>query len=255
MLMAGEFYCLFKLWFPAGIIFAKYRVMKKHLLAFLLLFLLIGSAAEAQYYVVRPPRARVRVSPGYRRPPMRQAPTQQKKKQSNFEPTLNFSAGYGYPNLDKDQFADFFNRYQGTVSQTGPINAAIDYRFSKNMSIGIAGTYGKVSVPYYSFQTGSDIPDFTGTLKNYSIMLNILSYIPANNQHFEPYLRTAIGLNIWDQQYLDASGASAAVVSEPSQFAYQVALGTDIQLSKRSAFFVEAGYGKYIVNGGLKLKF
>jgi hypothetical protein len=37
--------------------------------------------------------------------------------------------------------------------------------------------------------------------------------------------------------------------------AYQVGLGANFKLSPNAGFFIEAGYGKYILNGGLSLKF
>ena len=210
-------------------------------------FLLIAIASEAQVYHYGRPRMRM-----YRRPPpQRQAP----RRKPPFQPTVNFSFGYGLPNLDKEQFISFVNAYMGTVTQKGPFTGAVDYQFSRNMSIGVLGTYGKVTTPYYQYNSTGSTPSFTGSLENWSVMLNIMSCMPTYNNQIEPYIRTAIGLNNWTQNYLDESGNKAADLPEPSQLAYQVSLGTRINLSKGAGFYVEAGYGKYILNGGLTLKF
>jgi len=37
--------------------------------------------------------------------------------------------------------------------------------------------------------------------------------------------------------------------------AYQVSFGAKFHLSKEAGLFLEAGYGKYILNGGLALSF
>ena len=224
--------------------------MKKSLLILITLLLAINFVSEAQYYYYYSrPRMRMHVQ---RRPPQ---PTQNHPKRPSFQPTLNLSIGYGFPNLDKDQLAEFINVYKGTVNQKGPVTGAVDYQFSRNMSIGVMGTYGKVTVPYYDYNSNNSSPAFTGSLENWSVMFNLMSFMPTYNRQLEPYLRTAIGINNWTQGYLDQQGNKAADLPEPTQLAYQVSLGTRINLSKGAGFFVEAGYGKYILNGGLTLKF
>src|SRR3954452_9282989 len=154
-------------------------------------FLLIAFASEAQYYYYGRPRVKM-----HRRPtPQRQAPP----KRPVFQPTVNFSFGYGFPNLDKDQFVSFVNTYIGTVSQKGPFVGAVDYQFSRNMSIGVMGTYGKVTAPYYDYNSNSTVPTFTGSLESWSFMFNVMSFMPNYNNSIEPYVRTAIGINNWTQ--------------------------------------------------------
>jgi len=214
------------------------------------LFLMIAFASEAQYYYYGRPRMRT-----YRRPaPQRQ--TQAPPKKPAFEPTLNFSFGYGFPNLDKEQFATFSNAYMGTASQKGPFVGAVDYQFSRNMSIGVMGTYGKVTAPYYDYSQPLDSPPmFTGSLENWSIMFNLMSFFPTYNNSIEPYLRAAIGINNWTQSYVDGAGNKAEDIPNPSDLAYQVSLGARMNLSKGAGLFIEGGYGKYILSGGLTLKF
>jgi hypothetical protein len=211
-------------------------------------FLLFALASEAQYmYYYTRPHARM-----YRRPaPQRKAPPERPA----FQPTVNFSFGYGFPNLDKDQLVSFGNAYMGTVSQKGPFVGAVDYQFSRNMSIGVMGTYGKVTAPYYDYNSNSATPTFTGSLENWSVMLNIMSFAPTYNNAIEPYVRTALGINNWTQNYLDQSGNKAANIPDPSELAYQVSLGARFNLSKGAGFYIEGGYGKYILTGGLTLKF
>ncbi|HEV7621104.1 MAG TPA: hypothetical protein VGO09_05205, partial [Flavisolibacter sp.] len=40
---------------------------------------------------------------------------------SSFKPSLIFSVGYGFPNLDKNELLLFNNYYSGSVKQTGPV--------------------------------------------------------------------------------------------------------------------------------------
>lgn len=117
------------------------------------------------------------------------------------------------------------------------------------------GTFGKASVPYYNYSSGTSAPDLTGKLENWSVMLNIMTYFPTYNRKIEPYLRTAIGINNWKQEYIDKSGVKLSGYADPSQFAYQASIGTRLNISENAGLYVEGGYGKYILNGGLTFKF
>lgn len=204
------------------------------------LLLLVGAAnVHAQYRVYAQPR--------YVRPA-------RVVRVNDFQPRLNINIGYGFPNLDKYQLGEFTNAYKGTVSQTGPVTGSIDYQFSRYTSVGIMGTYGKVSMPYYDRGGDGTTPAFTGKLENWSIMFNLVNYFPSYNRAFTPYLRTAAGVNNWTQTYTDASGAKAADAPTPTLFAYQVSLGTRINMSPNAGFFMEAGYGKYILSAGLQFR-
>jgi len=219
--------------------------MKKYFTILSLLLFLAAIKAEAQY------GTRLYVVPGYARPypPRRVAP------KDNFQPTVNISIGYGFPNLDRYALVDFYNSYRGNISQTGPISGAIDYQFSRYMSIGVMGTYGKVTAPYYYYNSSGNTPAFTGSAENYSIMLDLINYFPTYNRGVSPYLRTAIGVNNWNQNYEDASGNKVAQPEDPGIFAYQASLGARFNLSQNAGFYLEAGYGKYILAGGMTFKF
>ncbi len=169
----------------------------------------------------------------------------------NFKPTVNFSFGYGFPNLDRYNLFGFPNQYQGSVSQTGPVFGAVDYQFNRAMSIGAMVSYGKVSAPYYNY--GNNALAFNGKSETWAIMLNFVRYFPAGEK-VSPYLRTAIGVNIGQQNYTDTSGNKVLSSDNSSTLAYQTSLGVKFKLSKQTGLFIEAGYGKYILSGGLTLK-
>ena len=234
--------------------------MKKIL--FICLLVVTGMSAEAQVY------GKIFIGPryGYRRPRMgmyQHPPARERYQQYHqrpqlppFQPSVNISFGYSYPNLDYTHFANFYNMYKGNASnQAGPFTGALDYQFSRYMSIGVLGTYGKVTQAYYAIDNITGIPDLTGTFENWSLMLNLVSYFPTHSRAVSPYLRTAIGVNHWMQDYSDVTGAKTMGIPEPPALAYQASLGAKFNLSPRAGIFMEAGYGKYIVNGGLALKF
>ncbi len=195
---------------------------------------------------------RTRITGGYRPQPQ----VRQQRQQPAFQPSVNLNFGYGFPNLDKQYFANFINLYKGNITnQTGPFVGSIDYQFSRYMSVGVMGTYGKVSQPYYTFDNNSSVADMTGHYENWSLMLNVVTYFPTRTRAVSPYLRTAIGYQNWTQDYINVDGSKTVGIEEPSQLAYQASLGAKFNLSPRAGIFLEAGYGKYIASGGLALKF
>ena len=218
---------------------------KKLIFPILVLALLISTLTDAQ--VIMRKRAGGRIGPKPRQRISQNLP--------KFKPTVNISIGYGFPNLDKTYLPDYYDAYKGDISQTGPVIGSLDYQFSRRMSIGVIITHGSVSAPYYGYYSSSSLPVFTTKFDNWSFMLNMVRYIPVSYK-ITPYIRTAIGVNSWKQEYTDAEDNKVLVehVDLPD-LAYQVGLGAKFNLSKNAALFVEAGYGKYILNGGLSLKF
>ena len=232
--------------------------MKKQITILALLFTFISVVTEAQFYG----GGGFFIQRGYGRPyppPYRQRYPRQ-RQQSSYKPTVNLSIGYGYPNLDKNyfpqQFAGVVNAYKGSnYNQTGPITAALDFQFSRYNSIGVMGTYGKVSVPYYDYNSNSGTPLFNGNIQSYSVMLNMMTYFPSYNT-VSPYIRTAIGISSRNENYNYPDGSKAVVGgNDLTDLAYQVSIGTRFNFSPNAGFYIEAGYGRYIVNGGLTFRF
>ena len=232
--------------------------MKKQATLLAVLFVLISGVTEAQFYG----GGGFFIQRGYGRPyppPYRQRYPRQ--RQQPYHPTVNLSFGYGYPNLDKNYFPEEFNgavnAYKGShYNQTGPVTAALDFQFSKYNSIGVMGTYGKVSVPYYDFNSNSGTPLFNGDLKSWSVMLNMMTYFPTYTTAVSPYIRTAIGINTRNEDYTYPDGSKAVIGGDNlTDLAYQVSIGAKFNFSPNAGFFIEAGYGRYIASGGLTFKF
>ena len=170
----------------------------------------------------------------------------------NFDPSLDISVGYGFPNLDKYLLDQFYGYYPGSSTYSGPVFATVDYRFNPHMSIGVMASYGKISRSYYSFD--SNVKTFTGSLTNASFMINFVRYLPGSPK-VTPYFRTAIGFNTGSSKYNDLNGQIYFPSDDGTTLAYQGALGVQLNVSKAAGFFVEAGYGKYIISGGLHFSF
>ncbi|MFT3911750.1 MAG: outer membrane beta-barrel protein [Ferruginibacter sp.] len=223
--------------------------MKIYCLPVFLILFFATETLHAQTIYVRP-------APGYgarhRKPPAKRYRSE-KQNIPKFEPSVNLSFGYGFPNVDKEEFVHFSGLHMGNAMQTGPITGAINYRFSRNMGIGVMVTHGKVNVPYYDYYTGTKT--LNGTLDNWAFMFDIVRYVPISNSRITPYIRTAIGVNSWKQDYTDVNGSKINYISTPSDFAYQAGIGANISLTKNAGLFLEAGYGKYILHGGLSFKF
>ncbi|MFL9482992.1 hypothetical protein ACI6Q2_09475 [Chitinophagaceae bacterium LWZ2-11] len=227
----------------------------RKIIAFLLFAGIFVCSANAQVGIIVGPRYGYGPGGGYyqRGYPRRR---QGQPNYPSFKPTVNVSFGYGFPNVDQYQLPQFYNYYKGSLnSQMGPITGAVDYQFSRFMSVGILATHGTVNAPYYSYGGNGNTTAFTGSLDNWSIMFNLMSYIPVNNKNIVPYFRTAIGVNIWQQNFNDASGNNVNLAGTPSDLAYQIGFGSKFFFTKTTGLFIEAGYGKYILQGGLTFRF
>ena len=76
----------------------------------------------------------------------------------------------------------------------------------------------------------------------------------VNGDKVSPYLRTAIGFNLWDQNFTDGTGNKINVPNTLPDLAYQLGLGVKFKITERTGLFIEGGYGKYILHGGLSFK-
>ncbi|HMI63480.1 MAG TPA: hypothetical protein VK518_21340 [Puia sp.] len=207
--------------------------------------LLTTGGANAQVIVITPPV----------RPPVTRTRRPPHRNQPPFVPTINVSVGYGFPNLDRNYLPDFYGISRGNSSQSGVITGSVNYQFSRKMSLGVMVAHGAVTAPYYAYYSASPSPDFTGRLEAWSFMINLVRYIPISAT-VTPYIRTAIGFNSWQQEYTDPTGNKMAVATpDLPDLARQFALGVRFRLSQRAGLFVEAGYGRYILNSGLSVKF
>jgi len=203
--------------------------------------LLAATVAESQVIVM---------DPAPRRAPLRQ---RMRTARAPFRPALSLSIGYGYPNLDRNYLPDYYGYSMGSISQTGVITGSVDYRLSRRMSLGVLVTHGTVSAPYYNFYTTSTLPDLTGKLDNWSVMLRWVRYFPVSLR-FTPYLATSLGVNIWKQDFVDPYGNKVAVsAADVPDLAYQGAIGARFSLIRHVALFTEVGFRKYIVRGGLSV--
>lgn len=212
-----------------------------------LLLSIVSLTATAQYRM----NGRMYMGGSRRYSQQRNRPEQQRMN-DGFKPALSLSLGYGFPNLDKNNMLEFYNFYPGKASQQGPFTGSLDYQFSRSTSIGVQVNYGKVTVPYYH---ANDVNTaFTGRLENTAVMLNLVRYIPATRV-ISPYFKTAVGINIPHSSYTDVAGSKIVVPTDDNTLAYQASLGVKLNLSQHAGLFAEAGYGKYIVAGGVALKF
>ena len=222
-------------------------MQSKYLLPFCVMAILFSTAAQSQVYIY--PN-----QPRYYRPHQQRAYRQPQQQATDFKPSVELSLGYGFPNLDKNSLPEYNAAYRTNTEQLGPFAGSLNYKFSPKTSIGILVTHGSVNAPYYVNNSTSAMPAFNAKLNNWAYMLNLINYLPGSKA-VSPYTRVAIGVNSWQQNYTDASGNKLAM--QPANLpglAYQLSLGAKFHLSKNTSFFVEAGYGKYIVEGGLAFK-
>lgn len=222
-------------------------MINKYLISLSIVVLAFFTTAQCQVYVSPGVQYyRVRLARPVKRPYQPQLP--------KFDPVVELTLGYGFPNLDKNYLPFYYQAYYISNSMTGPFTGALNYQFNRSTAVGIMVTHGNVNAPYYLYGSNSSIPTFNVQLDNWSFMLNLVNYFPASKV-VSPYTRLAVGVNSWKQNYTDAAGNK--LYMQPvylPDFAYQASIGAVFKMSKNTGFFIEAGYGKYIIEGGLNFK-
>ena len=221
--------------------------MEKKYPFLLLISMLLITTTYSQVFIGGRIGGGYRYGGGYRGSYVHRRP-QSRQSYSTFKPVVYLSLGYGFPNVDAYQFSSDYNSglFKGNVYQNGPFTGSIDYRYNRNNSIGVMTTFGKVSVPYNDIYNS-----YQGTinLETWSVMLNFMQYAPLSNSG-TLFFREALGANINNVSY---TGNISSY--EPDAFAYQLGIGVKFRLANNLGFFTEAGYGKYIINGGLSFSF
>ena len=226
------------------------------------LFLIVSSTVSAQIGIRLVPNMGMRMGMGMRygygaRPYGQQFYRQKRRPtmiDSTFKPHFLITIGYGFPNLDKGQFVQTYQYNYIANNYSGPLTGSLEYALSRNSAIGVSISHSKATATYYYNNGGQSSPQFYGELNNTSIMLNYKKYLYTNSEHVAPYTRSALGVNIWNERYYYPNGTTLNLSANPSELAYQLSIGSEFRIHSQSGFYIEAGYGKYILNAGLLLK-
>jgi Outer membrane protein beta-barrel domain len=176
-----------------------------------------------------------------------------------------FSVGFGIPNNTTTLLSAggivgtiLNNGTSSNKSGFGPVFAGMEYFVSKDLSIGLSGAYANGKQNYTS--GGIPIIGIPATSLG-TASINLFQIAATSSYHLyttdklDPYIKGAIGLNIWKTKYVTTTGESNPF-NAPTPFGYQGLVGLRYFVSKKLAPYGEIGYTslRFSANIGLSVK-
>jgi Outer membrane protein beta-barrel domain len=177
-----------------------------------------------------------------------------------------FSVGFGIPNntttlLSGGQLLGSSILNSGSSNKKtgfGPAFVGFEYFVSKDLSIGLSAAYASGKKDY-NIQ-GIPILGIPGTSLG-TASINLFQIAATSSYHLyttdklDPYIKGAIGLNIWKTKYVTPTSDTNPFTA-PTPFGYQGLVGLRYFVSKKLAPYGEIGYTslKFSANIGLSVK-
>lgn len=178
---------------------------------------------------------------------------------------IHFSYGYGQPRLDnklfdyqKDSSIDF------RVVGVGPFYWKTEYGLSRKLSVMLSVNYILYKADWKwlrpdVFYDSLDLPFRYGT-KLHDLSANLrFNYHLFVNKEWDVYIGGGVGYNYFINKdftsYLPDDTLFQAHFKLPYPVSYEMTLGVRYFFLTRTAFYLEAGLGKSLVQGGFVFKF
>jgi hypothetical protein len=178
-----------------------------------------------------------------------------------------FSVGLGIPNNTTTllsgggAISSILNSGTSNKSGFGPAFVGLEYFVSKEISIGLSAAYASGKQDYNN-NSGIILPVIGFTPTNLgTASINLFQIAATSSYHLyttdklDPYIKGAIGLNIWKTKYVTAGNESNPFTA-PTPFGYQGLVGLRYFASSKLAPYGEIGYSslKFSANIGLSVK-
>lgn len=175
------------------------------------------------------------------------------------------SVGIGGPNLVKKLFElsatdGFSEEADAKVTGVGPYHVKYEYGVSKHIGIGLSA--GFVTVGYdrafqgYDYVNNVSVPaKETFSLTNF-VFVPRINFHMGSNKYVDPYFGLGAGYQLYNLKYTNTDPSGLSTFAFPaSGLAMEVVFGTRIMFSQNLGIYIETGYAKSLMQGGLTLKF
>lgn len=176
---------------------------------------------------------------------------------------IHFSYGYGAPRLDSKLFEFHKNEIEYFTRGIGPFIFKAEYGIKRNLSIGLSFTYIKYNSEFKRIRFDSthlkDLPFVYGTtVHDIAAMLRV-NYHKVITPRLDIYLGGGAGYNMWMSKdytnyWPDQDSLNLQFV-KPFPVIFEASAGFRYFVLNRTALFIEAGYGKSVVQAGVVFKF
>jgi opacity protein-like surface antigen len=176
---------------------------------------------------------------------------------------IHISYGYGIPRLENSNFKFHKDKADYRVIGVGPFAFKAEYGLSRQFSIGLSCNYIKYTSDWRENRFDSfhqrDLPFTYGTIaQDISIMLR-MNYHWVVNHRTDVYIGGGMGYNHWIAEDFTTNAPDdstfTAQFKRPMPAAFEMTAGIRYYFRSRNAVYLEAGYGKSLIQGGFVFKF
>lgn len=176
---------------------------------------------------------------------------------------LHMSYGYGFPRLDNSTFNFHKQEAEYRVVGVGPFTIKAEYGLTRMLSIMLSANYIQYTSDWqekrFDIRHQKDLPFVYGTnATDLSVILR-LNYHYNVTHRSDFYVGGGIGYNRWtaDDFTVNAPDDSLFIsqYKRPMPVAFEMTAGYRYYFRTRNAIYIEAGYGKSIVQAGFVFKF
>ncbi|MEO5643543.1 MAG: hypothetical protein ABIQ40_12760 [Bacteroidia bacterium] len=189
------------------------------------------------------------------------AQAMRKKKASAFgEGKSIISIGYGFPNLGKSIFNTYNTYNDFKVSGFGPMHVKYEYGVSDKIGIGVSVNIVTFKVAWteapYSYSDSTVAYEHRIKSSAYSALARLNIHF-ATQEKIDPYWGIGIGYSGRKYTYSsdDPNYTSGIALTNPIPIGFESTLGCRFFFTENIGAYIEVGFSKSIVQGGLVAKF
>jgi opacity protein-like surface antigen len=180
------------------------------------------------------------------------------------EGSMAATLGYGFPNLGKSILSagDYYEDEK--IFGVGPMHARFEYGLTDRFGIGVSinfATFGHTwneTYDVYNSTTGL----YTSTTYEYEEKVTSLAFLIRFNRHFEVsdkvdiFSGFGLGYNSWKATYSSNNpNDTNESISFPIPIGMEATLGVRFYFTDNIGAYIEAGWAKSIIQGGIAFKF
>lgn len=177
------------------------------------------------------------------------------------EGAVAFTAGYGYPNWGQIGIniildSSIYQRYSPYKS-VGPIHFRGEYGLSKSIGLGLSVNYnsfgGQWFRDYYQYLGYSKFYSENMSVKSISLMARFNLHFAVSNQ-VDPYCGIAAGYKLITYKYHSDYPGVVYDYTGGLPVGFETTIGIRYYFSDIVGIYVEMGFAKSIIQGGISLK-
>lgn len=176
---------------------------------------------------------------------------------------IHFNYGYGQPRLDYKLFSHQKDSTDFRAVGVGPFYWRAEYGLTRKLSAAISCSWIMYKSDWkrnrYDAKWNMELPFVYGT-RVHDIAANLrLNYHFFVNKEWDLYVGGGAGYNYFMKKYFTTYGPDDSTFDAhfkiPYPISYEMSVGVRYYFLTRTAIYLEAGFGKSLIQGGFTFKF